>query len=120
MKKVKTKRGRDIDFGQLMRSNDTVPAVGNASMNARGDIIDSQGKIIKTAKQVSEEYYSRSPNSVKDVSIKPDADEAEIKTKVEETKAEEKTEEKPAPRSRSKSKPKADSGDEAPDEIVGE
>lgn len=118
MKKVKTKRGRDIDFGQLMRSNDTVPAVGNASMNARGDIIDSQGKIIKTAKQVSEEYYSRSPNSVKNVSIKPDADEAEIKTEVEETKVEEK--EKPAPRARSKSKPKADSDDEAPDEIAGE
>lgn len=120
MKKVKTKRGRDIDFGQLMRSNDTVPAVGNASMNARGDIIDSQGKIIKTAKQVSEEYYSRSPNSVKNVSIKPDADEAEIKTEVEETKVEEKEKEKPAPRARSKSKPKADSDDEAPDEIAGE
>jgi hypothetical protein len=47
-------------------------AIGNVLRNARGDIIDARGRVIKTAKEVAETYYSNNPNAVKQVSLKED------------------------------------------------
>ncbi len=49
--------GKSVDMAALAAKNERTRAVGNMKVNARGDVIDSQGKIIKpmTAK-VSETY----------------------------------------------------------------
>jgi S-adenosylmethionine hydrolase len=38
--------GRTIDMGQIAAKNEHVRAVGNMNVNARGDTIDSHGKIV--------------------------------------------------------------------------
>lgn len=55
---VKTKNGTQIDMSSLILQNETMPAVGNAKLNARGDEIGPDGKIIKTREELLQEYYS--------------------------------------------------------------
>jgi hypothetical protein len=49
-------RGEVIDFNRLRMANAEKPALGNASMNARGDIIGQGGVVIKTQEQIDTEY----------------------------------------------------------------
>lgn len=67
--KVTTMQGKVIDVGALMAQNETAVAVGNANMNARGDILGEGGQIIKRKEQVAQEYH-KSNNAVKSVSLK--------------------------------------------------
>lgn len=49
--------GRPIDMGQIAARNEHVRAVGNMNVNARGDTIDSHGKVIvPVTKKVGEAY----------------------------------------------------------------
>jgi len=68
--KVTTMQGKVIDVGALMAQNETAVAVGNANMNARGDILGAGGQIIKRKEQVAQEYHKSNPNAVKSVSLK--------------------------------------------------
>lgn len=52
-------RGEVVDFNKLRLRNAEKPALGNANMNARGDIINENGIIIKTQEQVEAEYAAR-------------------------------------------------------------
>lgn len=72
MNRHKTARGREFNMAAFSAQQGDTIAVGNTLRNARGDIIDKTGKVIKTAKEVQEAYYNRNPNAVKKVSIKED------------------------------------------------
>ena len=61
---VLSHRGRPVNMGALLAQNGKMLAAGNARMNARGDILDKDGKIIKTREQIASEYYSKNPNAV--------------------------------------------------------
>lgn len=52
-------RGEAVDFNKLRLRNAEKPALGNANMNARGDIIGENGIVIKTQEQVEAEYAVR-------------------------------------------------------------
>lgn len=53
----RTALGRTIDMGQLAAKNEHVRAVGNMNVNARGDTIDSHGKVIvPVTKKVGDAY----------------------------------------------------------------
>lgn len=52
-------KGEPVDFNKLRMQNGTQPALGNANMNARGDILNEQGIIIKTQEQIEEEWASK-------------------------------------------------------------
>lgn len=39
--------GKTIDMSALVAQNEKVRAVGNMNVNARGDIIDSQGRVVQ-------------------------------------------------------------------------
>jgi hypothetical protein len=56
MSKHITMRGERIDFNALIEQHATVPAVGNANMNARGDRLGKNGVILKTQEQVEAEW----------------------------------------------------------------
>ena len=47
-KVYRTAQGKVVDIGAMMVQNETVRAVGNMSVNARGDIIDNQGRVLAT------------------------------------------------------------------------
>ena len=68
--KIKTMQGKTLDIGAIMAQNETTIALGNASMNARGDIIGPGGQIVRRKEQVAQEYHKRNPNAVKTVSLK--------------------------------------------------
>lgn len=54
----KTASGKQLDIDQLIQKNESVIAVGNRKVNARGDELGPGGKIAKTRDQVMREYYA--------------------------------------------------------------
>jgi len=70
MAKYRTAQGKVIDMSQLAAKNERTRAVGNMSVNARGDTIDSHGKVIlPVTKKVGDKYQrtvsNRAANIVK-------------------------------------------------------
>ena len=50
-------RGKEVDLEKLNLVNETLPAVGNMKVTARGDEIGQGGKILRTREQVLADYY---------------------------------------------------------------
>ena len=57
MSKHVTYRGTPVDMDSLRRDNEKTVAVGNAGANARGDKIDSTGRITRTADQIARDNH---------------------------------------------------------------
>lgn len=55
----RTAQGKMVDINALMSKNEKVRAVGNMKVNARGDIIDNQGRIIKSVNERVNESYGK-------------------------------------------------------------
>ena len=53
-------QGKEIDIDMLRVRNETTLAVGNAKMNARGDELGPNGKIVRTREDSSVEYHTDS------------------------------------------------------------
>ena len=59
-KKVyRSSQGKSIDLGALLLQNETVRAVGNMGVNARGDRIDIKNKVIDTKARISQRAYNK-------------------------------------------------------------
>ena len=55
----KTAMGKSIDMAGLIARNEKTRAVGNKSVNARGDLIDQQGRVVEAVtERVSDSYQS--------------------------------------------------------------
>jgi len=52
-------QGKMIDMGKLVLQNETVRAVGNMNVNARGDLIDDSNQVIATKPQQVNRQYDR-------------------------------------------------------------
>ena len=59
MKNYRSAMGKNVDMGALMSRNETVRAVGNMRVNARGDDIDSHGRIIKPVTSKVNQAYAK-------------------------------------------------------------
>jgi hypothetical protein len=59
-KVYRTMQGKEIDIDKLRIRNETAVAVGNAKMNARGDELGPNGKIIRKREEASTEYHTDS------------------------------------------------------------
>ena len=44
-------QGRMIDIEKLRAANETIKAVGNMNVNARGDVIGQGGQVVKTKQE---------------------------------------------------------------------
>lgn len=55
----RTSQGKQIDMGKLMLQNETVRAVGNMGVNARGDIIDDKNRVISSKPAQVKRQYNR-------------------------------------------------------------
>jgi hypothetical protein len=72
MAKYKTALGKTIDISVLASKNEKTRAVGNMAVNARGDSIDAQGRIITPVTEKVNQNYAktvgnRSANPVKKI-----------------------------------------------------
>lgn len=59
MAKHRTALGKTLDMSALASKNEKVRAVGNMKVNARGDTIDSFGRIIVPATQKVSDKYAK-------------------------------------------------------------
>jgi hypothetical protein len=60
MSNYRTAMGKTVDMSAIVSKNERVRAVGNMSVNARGDTIDSSGKVIVPATQKVSDSYQKS------------------------------------------------------------
>lgn len=59
MSKYRTAMGKVVDMSALTARNEKTRAVGNMKVNARGDTIDSQGRVIRTATAKVNDSYNQ-------------------------------------------------------------
>lgn len=68
MSKYRTAMGKVVDMSQIASKNEHVRAVGNMPVNARGDTIDSQGKVIlPVTRKVGKTYQKTVSNRAANV-----------------------------------------------------
>lgn len=58
-KMYRTMQGRMVDIDQLRAANESVQAVGNMKVNARGDVLGANGKVVTPKAQVIKKYYEQ-------------------------------------------------------------
>ncbi len=63
-------QGRMIDIEKLRASNESVQAVGNMSVNARGDVLGSDGKVVTKKETVIKKYYEQPKGRASDTPIR--------------------------------------------------
>jgi hypothetical protein len=51
--------GKVVDMGKLILQNENTRAVGNMGVNARGDILDHENRVISTKNQQVKRQYDR-------------------------------------------------------------
>jgi hypothetical protein len=95
-KMYRTMQGRMVDIDQLRAANESVQAVGNMNVNARGDVLGANGQVVTPKSQVIKKYYeqpkgkaSEGPSAItKTPAPQPKAVETKaVETKAVETKA---------------------------------
>jgi len=64
-KTYRSAQGKTVDLGALMLQNETVRAVGNMNVNARGDRIDEQGNSVATRSEQINRNINRTTTNVK-------------------------------------------------------
>lgn len=69
-KLYRTMQGRMVDIDKLRAQNETIPAVGNMRVNARGDVIGTGGQIVKPKESVMKEYYETPRGAAQDTPVK--------------------------------------------------
>ena len=62
----RTMQGRMVDIEKLRTANETVRAVGNMNVNARGDVLGPGGQIATTKANVIAKYYEQPKGKVDD------------------------------------------------------
>lgn len=70
--RYKTHTGREFNMSAFAEQNGGVRAVGNVSMNARGDIIDAKGNVTIPSQTISRAVADLKNNDSKQVSLKAD------------------------------------------------
>jgi len=55
-------QGKIVDLEKLAAKNELVPAVGNISVNARGDELGPGGRIVRKREDIVAEYYEKNKN----------------------------------------------------------
>lgn len=72
---IRTAKGEMVDIDKYIAENEEMIALGNASMNARGDIVGRGGKVVTKREDIALAYNNRNPKAVKQVALKDLQDE---------------------------------------------
>lgn len=62
-KVYKSAMGKAVDMGALILQNEQVRAVGNMGVNAAGDLVDSNNKVIDNRNRQVQHQYNKQTNS---------------------------------------------------------
>jgi hypothetical protein len=66
----RTMQGRMVDIEKLRTANESVRAVGNMNVNARGDVLGPGGTIITPKSEVIAKYYEQPRGKVDETVVK--------------------------------------------------
>ena len=66
----RTMQGRMVDIEKLRAANESVQAVGNMNVNARGDVLGPGGAIVTPKETVIKKYYEQPKGMVSDTPIR--------------------------------------------------
>lgn len=69
-KMYRTMQGRMIDIERLRAANESVQAVGNMNVNARGDVLGPGGNVVTSKETVIQKYYEQPKGMVSDTPSK--------------------------------------------------
>lgn len=75
-------RGKEVDMLKLFRKNEKKIALGNARMNARGDIIGRGGIILKSREDQVKEYQEKIKEQEGTVGMKDPAELSDLEKKL--------------------------------------
>ena len=67
----RTAQGKALDMNQFARRNERVRAVGNMNVNARGDILDSNNRVINDNTKRVKDSYTKAVSEKQNKSPKP-------------------------------------------------
>ena len=62
----RTMQGRMVDIEKLRAANESVQAVGNMNVNARGDVLGAGGQVVTSKETVIKKYYEQPKGMVSD------------------------------------------------------
>ena len=60
----RTMQGRMVDIEKLRSANESVQAVGNMNVNARGDVLGPNGQVVTPKAEVIKKYYEQPKGKV--------------------------------------------------------
>ena len=63
-------QGRMIDIEKLRAANESVQAVGNMNVNAKGDVLGAGGQVVTPKSQIIKKYYEQPKGMVSDTPSK--------------------------------------------------
>ena len=66
----RTMQGRMVDIEKLRAANESVQAVGNMNVNARGDVLGPGGTVVTAKETVIKKYYEQPKGMVSDTPTK--------------------------------------------------
>ena len=66
----RTMQGRMVDIEKLRAANESVQAVGNMNVNARGDVLGANGQVVTPKEQIIKKYYEQPKGMVSDTPSK--------------------------------------------------
>ena len=66
----RTMQGRMVDIERLRAANESVQAVGNMNVNARGDVLGPGGVVVNTKENIIKKYYEQPKGRVDDTPIR--------------------------------------------------
>jgi hypothetical protein len=61
-KVYRTAQGKSVDLGTIMLQNEHVRAVGNMNVNARGDQLDNNNRVVETKPRLIQKQNARATN----------------------------------------------------------
>jgi len=66
----RTMQGRMVDIEKLRAANETVQAVGNMNVNAKGDVLGAGGQVVTPKEKIIQKYYEQPKGMVSDTPTK--------------------------------------------------
>jgi len=63
-------QGRMVDIEKLRTANESVQAVGNMNVNARGDVLGAGGQVVTPKETIIKQYYEQPKGMVSDTPTK--------------------------------------------------
>lgn len=82
MSSYRSAMGKTVDMASLMAKNETTRAVGNMSVNARGDTIDAFGRVVQPVTEKVNQAYANTVGTRSANQVRQQRPQQQVKTEI--------------------------------------